>query len=207
MPATIAGACSGERRFCGADSIVCSMMPVAKSKARSGVTPPSWPSRAARSMSSLSRLRATLATLGIAAALCATSAPQAGSRSVCTMNAPHPAAMRSIGSSSASAARLQEFVEFARQFVGDDALQLGEAVEVHIESALRHAGGSRPRHPPSPDRRGAPHKASRAAASNSARVRALRSRPICARRARSIRAISPLSDAHFHIDYIVKMTI
>ena len=103
------------------------------------------------------------------------------------------------------AARLQEFVEFARQFIGDDALQLGEAVEVHIESALRDAGGADQvihRHLIEGARR---IKLARAAATRHG-VRALRSRPICARRARSILAIC-LSRSIFHVDYKVIMTI
>jgi hypothetical protein len=104
------------------------MMPVAKLKASSGVTPPRWPSRAARSMSSLSRLRATPAPGRIAQRL-RDERPASGG----------DALDRIV---QREAARLQEFVVFARQLVGDDALQIGEAVEMHIESALRHAGGA-----------------------------------------------------------------
>jgi hypothetical protein len=67
-------------------------------------------------------------------------------------------------------------------------LQIGDVVEVHIESAIRRAGGGDHviyRHLIKGARRIKPAPA----AINSARVRALRSRPICAPRARSIRAI------------------
>ena len=45
--------------------------------------------------------------------------------------------MRSIGSLVASR-RLEELVEFVRQFVRDRPLKLSEAVEVQIEGALCH---------------------------------------------------------------------
>ena len=35
-------------------------------------------------------------------------------------------------------ARLEQLVEFLREFVGDRGLELSEAIEVHIEGALRH---------------------------------------------------------------------
>ena len=84
------------------------------------------------------RSRGTSAMFGMETAPRATSAPQAGLRSASSTKAPHPAAMRSIGSWVASRRGWRKLVEFLREFVGDRALQLGETIEVHVEGALRH---------------------------------------------------------------------
>jgi len=68
----------------------------------------------------------------------ATSAPQAGLLNASPTNAPQPAAIRSTGSSVASRRELQQFVKFVRELVGDRGLELSEAIEVHVEGALRH---------------------------------------------------------------------
>ena len=75
---------------------------------------------------------------GMDRTLRATSAPQAGLLSSSPTNAPQPAAIRSTGSSVASPARLQQFVKFVRELVGDRGLELIEAIEVDIKGFLRH---------------------------------------------------------------------
>ena len=81
-----------------------------------------------------------LATPGMAAALCATSAPHAGSRSACSNERAASGGDALDRIVQCEPARLQQFIEFAGEVVGDQGLQLGETGEVHIEGALRHAG-------------------------------------------------------------------
>jgi len=82
--------------------IACRTIPMANSKASSGVTSPSRPLAAARPRSSIRRPRALSATFGMDRGPRATSAPQAGLLSASPTNAPQPAAIRSTGSSVAS---------------------------------------------------------------------------------------------------------
>jgi hypothetical protein len=102
IPATTPGACERTNRPSAAACIACRTIPMANSKASSGVTSPSRPLAAARARSSIRRPCALSATFGMDRAPRATSAPQAGLLSASPTNAPQPAAIRSTGSSVAS---------------------------------------------------------------------------------------------------------